>query len=610
MSYLAALRLHFSGRFQAAVSTVNNDPAHFDNATFKPEYQQPGSGQANGWWNPHGNADWRFIGCAVTAASYADGGSADVDDPVLTMLVADSDRRAPAKLVDLDPDQQLVSTVWGLEVRVCDKQGATLVRGRFAPAAFTDVWFRALRPDSARDDFMMCAAYQSVLTDLEWGDVSGSRLLSELREAATDGLLSMRFNVDGYNMTHGTPDFTLGRVVGTIGVGSASEPRHFVAGRQFMTVLSPRLFPAGSINFCTAVVDEARGRIILDLGNALPTTEPGGPPASLGQLTLGYLAGASANPTPIGTIDYLAAGWYEKRAGVCEVPVDADRLAAIAGARLTLQFAGKDAVLESPGGLYVRPDEFVHRLDPGDVADVLIVATRYGRPYAGAQIAATEDDSQVQSPVGAVSALSFPATLEPTGADGTATLPITASDPGNPRAYIDGQVYGVQTALADQAADYPADPWNFVSVLVFDTFVPDDPITWWGSLQPIFQQYANLYPVMALFLDLSDYDSVCENRELLLLAFGLDVTDPNSMPVTRDLSRAKRTAILSWLAAPGPDGKPLLGTPPPPQAAVPRELVPAESPAPPREGAPRGGKTAALARRRAVVRAAAEDASR
>jgi hypothetical protein len=62
-------------------------------------------------------------------------------------------------------------------------------------------------------------------------------------------------------------------------------------------------------------------------------------------------------------------------------------------------------------------------------------------------------------------------------------------------------------------------------MLVFDTFVPDDPITWWGSLQPTFQQYANLYPVMALFLDLSD-DSGRENRELLL-AFGLDVRDPN-----------------------------------------------------------------------------------
>jgi len=39
MSYLNPLRLHFAGQFQASVSTVNNDPVHFDNSRFKPAYQ-------------------------------------------------------------------------------------------------------------------------------------------------------------------------------------------------------------------------------------------------------------------------------------------------------------------------------------------------------------------------------------------------------------------------------------------------------------------------------------------------------------------------------------------------------------------------------------------
>jgi hypothetical protein len=600
MSYLAALRLHFSGQFQAAVSTVNNDPAHYNNVTFKPEYQRPGPSGTNGWWNPRGNADWRFIGCTVTAASYADGSPAASDDPLLEMLVADSDRQAPAKLVDLDPDQQMVSTVWGLEVRICDKQGSTLVRGRFVPAPFIDLWVRAA--GRGMGDFPMSAAYQSVLTDLEWGDVSSSRLLTELRDAATDGLLSIRFNVDGYNMTAGAPDFMLGRVVGTIGVASASEPQHFVAGRQFMTVLGPNLFPAGSINFCTAVVDEARGRVIVDLGNALPTTEPGGAPPNLGELTLGYVAGEGSDPTPLGTIDYLDAGWYTTRAGVSEVPVDAGQLAAIAEAQLALTLSNvSTATLESPAGLYLRPDNLVYRLDPGDIADVQLFATRYGRPYAGAQVTAVEDPAQLQNDpaTDTTRAISLPAALPKTDADGRATLQITASDPGNPRGYIDGQVYSVVPALADLAPDYPADPWNVVSLLVFDAFAPGDPIAWWPRLQPIFQQYANLYPVMDAFLDLSDYESVSENRELLRLAFGLDVHNPNSMPVTRDLSGAKRTAILSWLDAPGSDGKPLLGTPPPAQAAALEGLELAETPAE-APGPERGGKTAALARRRVL----------
>ena len=72
------------------------------------------------------------------------------------------------------------------------------------------------------------------------------------------------------------------------------------------------------------------------------------------------------------------------------------------------------------------------------------------------------------------------------------------------------------------------------------------------AIQPIFQQYANLYPLMGDIVDLADYDSVCGLREMLLLAFELPITNPNSMPVTRDLSQAKRTAILSWLQHPRP----------------------------------------------------------
>lgn len=44
MSYLNPLRLHFAGTFEAAVSTVNNDPVHYDNARFQPSYAEPATG--------------------------------------------------------------------------------------------------------------------------------------------------------------------------------------------------------------------------------------------------------------------------------------------------------------------------------------------------------------------------------------------------------------------------------------------------------------------------------------------------------------------------------------------------------------------------------------
>lgn len=40
------------------------------------------------------------------------------------------------------------------------------------------------------------------------------------------------------------------------------------------------------------------------------------------------------------------------------------------------------------------------------------------------------------------------------------------------------------------------------------------------------------------------------HRAILQFAFSRDVGDPTFMPVTRDLSRAKRRMILKWLALP------------------------------------------------------------
>jgi hypothetical protein len=104
---------------------------------------------------------------------------------------------------------------------------------------------------------------------------------------------------------------------------------------------------------------------------------------------------------------------------------------------------------------------------------------------------------------------------------------------------------------------------------------------------------------MGKFLNLGDYESVCHHRNILLLAFGLDPRDPNYMPVTRDLSRQKVRSILHWLKTNGPDGKPLLGTPPSQNATA----APAAKPTGPDfDVILRGGKTAAARRRLSVTR--------
>jgi hypothetical protein len=180
--------------------------------------------------------------------------------------------------------------------------------------------------------------------------------------------------------------------------------------------------------------------------------------------------------------------------------------------------------------------------------------------------------------------LTFPAevTLD---AAGTASVTLRAADPGakrfffadddedgkaDPRVHVDGQVYRVMYSIGDQPSGNPS---NFLSVLVWNVFVPDEPPTWHGSLRVVFEQYGNLYPYMTTrgqgpnatpWLDLADYEQVVDdqNRQNIIEVLQLAQTESHYMPVTRDLSRSKQEAMLRWLQNLGPDNKPLLGTPP------------------------------------------------
>lgn len=637
VSYLNPLRLHFSGSFEAAVSTVNNDPVHYDSARFKPSYAQVQTGTApdelNGWFNPDGSGDWRLHGCTVTSAFRPDGSPAARTDPILACLVADSDRRAPAKLVDLDPEQQLVSEIFGLEMRIATTAGETLLRGEFEPVAFMDIWDRGASGDSA-GDLAAGAMYQSVLTHLTWGNIGRSPFLRALRDTAGRSRLSVKFNVDGFSMTPGAR-FMMGRIVGTIGPAGRDEPRHFVTGRQFMALPGPGaaafFAPAGKVNFCVAAVDHTTRRVYLDLGNALPTTAPGGPMSGLGDLTLcAAPSGQAAAPgdalRSIGVLSasyYTDPAWYPATAGIAVFPPDRpltdDELAAVSSGPLSLAATAPGAqptvlISEPADGLFVRADQFVFRLSPGESAGVELHATRFGRPCAGAGVLTVPVPEQLQpdsplspgqAPPVAVpaDAVQYPVRVV-TDVRGRARLRLRARDPGRPRDYIDGQVYALcpvlESTIVAPADPYPYNQWNFISLRLWSGFRPDEPLTWHGAIEPVLRQYADLYPVMRDFLDLGDYEQVCAQAKRLVFAFELGIDDPDVMPVTRDLSAAKRKAILRWLREPGEDGRPRLGTPRQPAAARPAVAIPAEVPAPPAGpvSPPQGGGKASAASRR------------
>jgi hypothetical protein len=600
MSYLLGPRLHFAGRFKANVSTVNNDPTHFDNANFQPGFQQPGDD--GGWWNPGGSGVWELLHCTITSGVFADGKVVNTaaEDPVVGFTVADGESPR-AKLVDLDSEQQLVSQIWGLQVVVSQVGGANPVfSGAFEIAAFTDLWSRSSAGNGGGDT-SMGACWQSVLSGVTWGDVGNSPLLQKLKEATAAGLLSIKFNVDGYNMESTSPNFVTGRIVGTIGAVSANEPHQFVRGRHCMPLNGAPV----TVNFFPAVVDEARGKLIADLGNALPTTTIGGPIDPSKPLELGMFP-PNRRFVSLGRVNIGGNGWYEKTAGVCEFPPDrkltSTELDNLKKTPIALGVGSGNNVTvlarEGLDGLHVRADAFVYRMSPGDNATATLYATRFGKPLPNVSLSAFFNSRRLQGGDGNLavatpaSALTFPTNLT-TDQNGGASLALAAHNPGNPRQYIDGQVYGVGYGLPQsaQGAGGYSNPWNFISVLVWSAFQPTPSLTWWDDIHPILQQYANLYPFMK-FIKLGDYNDVVANTEMLRQVFNLPQGDAHYMPVTRDLSPAKRQAILNWLNTTGNNGQPNLGTPPPVAVAALAEAAPVAEAI----DASGGGKSAALRR--------------
>jgi hypothetical protein len=596
VSYLDSPRLHFSGWFQADVSTINNDVRFFQNASFVPEYQQL---DQNGSWNPEGTGIFRILDCSVTGA-FLDGRllTSPSDDPVIGMTLGNATDRAPGKLVDLDPQQQMVSEIWGMQVRLVSLSSQTMLQGEYRPAAFTNLWQR--QKTGVRMDQQLAACYQSVLENVTWPDISGTPLLRALQAATRDGMLSIEFNVYGYGRDSTIPRYTMGHIAGTIGPYQSGEPKHFVLGRQMIAV-TPNNFtqPSEGVNNLAAKVAPDGLAITVDLGNSLPILDANSGLMDIGQISLGVL---TTNPATvqttvdtaqvvvIGEVPYLTDDWYTHTAGVQTFDLTnnsaARQLLPQCPIVLVTPVQGANSytvrLQESIDGAYVRADTFVMRIDPGETQHVELYATRFGDPLPDSAIDCSSTEGFMggsgggdkvappMRPAAAIPSIGTPAEAVQyaagvtTDANGYAALAVTASaaGPGVPRGYLSGQLYGIAYQLAAQPPGYVSNPMNYVSVLAFSNKdVPEHP-TWYRDIQRLFTQYGNLYPIMGRYVvHLADYASVVSRIKILELAFSLPPADPNHMPVTRDLGAGDRATILKWLNTKGPDGLPPLGTP-------------------------------------------------
>ncbi|WP_299495708.1 hypothetical protein [uncultured Shewanella sp.] len=377
-------------------------------------------------------------------------------------------------------------------------------------------------------------------------------------------------------------DFTYGQAFGNIGPltdAPADAPDFFTAARMLQPVDADNTYPT---NFAPCQLLSEQKQLAINLGNALPTLIPGG---EFTELTPLYLCYFTANPSLNSCTllkGPLSLTTLKEQGGVINISLDTEEINLINQYPIGLvQVDDKQAptqiiLNENHNGLFLRANQFVFRMNSGvahlsrdgqDQPEVYgneisidFYARQFGQPLANAKLnieLLTEEEAFLYTnqtlgtgdTAGLVN-LSIPqnalifdsvTTTDPTG---KASLTINAQNPGNPRAYIDGQVYFLRYRFADH--DYQGHDDDLISIQVYQAQPDFGDLTWDGSIGEILSQYGKLYPVMQNF-DLSRYDSVKLNSQKIRGVLLRHYNDALYMPVVRDLSQDRIHMITQWI---------------------------------------------------------------
>jgi hypothetical protein len=264
--------------------------------------------------------------------------------------------------------------------------------------------------------------------------------------------------------------------------------------------------------------------------------------------------------------------------GIWSVPIPDKLLSLIEQRPLALINGSSLVIREELGGMTLRAEKFTQRLDPNLAANnkaiITFYASRYGKPVEDFKVqfqstspAVDVSDCPPDPPPGStnhpspttpraeIPTLDTPAdaiTIEPIGGGKTqnGTLQYLVQGPsqfGSPREYLDGQLYTIDYNFESGTKTIPQ-TFDNLAILVFSSFSVSTPPKW-EEIQPVLQQYANLYPIMSRGLfDFSKQKQADASAYIMRFVFDKDIKDPDYMPVTRDLSQGKRTALIDYFS--------------------------------------------------------------
>jgi hypothetical protein len=313
MSYLDFPRLHFGGLFYTNPNTINNTTQNF---TPNVNLEQPPPAPPNQYnmrddgtpgdagWNPLGVAQWWLEECTVLSAVGRDGAQVGTSDPVIGALVQSPSPKTPmsdgqggyydiAKMVDLDPDQQGRSAIYGLRLSV------TLPNGAGFQGLLTVPELRQLNPRiaGAQGSWGAVGNWMGTLQKVKWsGDISGSTLLTALRAASAQGL-NVKLTVDLHqnnpkNIFTAGDIFCYGRVHGSVGPALAGELAQVVPGRCLQ-----KYSQHGGAKL-TAAAARPAGRVVQGRERVVAQTQALGTQRAASNLTAKAVAASSHPPDP------------------------------------------------------------------------------------------------------------------------------------------------------------------------------------------------------------------------------------------------------------------------------------------------------------------------
>ena len=318
-SYLDRPRLHFSGKFQADVSTRNNIGANF----------KIGKDDIEDVWNFLGTGDFRLFDTTVTSVTYLDGTSVNSksDDPMIGLPISNSDIHTPGRLVDLDTEMQFKSEIWGETISLNwappGNTQSNSFKGKLEPLVLVhDMWPRICCVGGMPS---FSASGKSIVTDIQWASDIESNFLNELKDISRQ--LSISLIVFSMNpVPESTTDFTFGEVRGTIGPAFPNEPTDFPYQRMLTTDLTIKEAcdtcsdPVIWFFYTPFNVGPKHDYVAVDFGNTVAMNNDSNL-LNLGTLSICIRTDGNVNVECLGDLNYQQTNWLEESAGIQEFPL-------------------------------------------------------------------------------------------------------------------------------------------------------------------------------------------------------------------------------------------------------------------------------------------------